>query len=110
MSLFFFIPIKSWGLASRCPAKGCAAPAFVETCQRFGVETVPVVATILFDLAEVKRYSEGKTLLLDKDAHIREGLVVRPVRERSDPNIGRVILKYVSDSYLFGEKTDFTDQ
>jgi hypothetical protein len=90
--------------------KYLAWPVFVETCQRFGVETVPVVATIPFDLTEVKRYSEGKTLLLTEDAHIREGLVVRSLRERSDPKIGRVILKYVSDSYLFGEKTDYTDQ
>jgi hypothetical protein len=49
----------------------CSA-TFVETCQRFGVETVPVVATIPFDLGEVKRYSEGKTLLLTEDAYIRE--------------------------------------
>jgi RNA ligase (TIGR02306 family) len=84
-------------------------PDLVATCQQFGVETVPVVATIAFDLAEVKRYSEGKTLLLSQDAHIREGLVVRPQIERTDPKIGRVILKYVSDSYLFGEKTDYTD-
>jgi RNA ligase (TIGR02306 family) len=79
-------------------------------CRDYGIETVPVVATIPFDLSEVKRYSEGKTLLLDKDAHIREGLVVRPFRDRSDPKTGRVILKYVSDSYLFGNKTDYTDQ
>jgi RNA ligase (TIGR02306 family) len=83
---------------------------FVATCHQFGVETVPVVATIPFDLAEVKRYSEGETLLLAQDAHIREGLVVRPLVERTHPKIGRVILKYVSDSYLFGEKTDYTDQ
>ena len=85
-------------------------PDFVATCQRFDVETVPVVATIPFDLAEVKRYSEGKTLLLAQDAHIREGLVVRPQVERTHPKVGRVILKYLSDSYLFGEKTDYTDQ
>jgi RNA ligase (TIGR02306 family) len=82
---------------------------FVATCHQFGVETVPVVATIPFDLAEMKRYSEGQTLLA-QDAHIREGLVVRPLVERTHPKIGRVTLKYVSDSYLFGEKTDYTDQ
>jgi|SRR5579859_223159 len=82
---------------------------FVVTCHQFGVETVPVVATIPFDLTEVKRYSEGKTLLA-QDAHIREGLVVRSLVERTHPKIGRVILKYLSDSYLFGEKTDYTDE
>jgi RNA ligase (TIGR02306 family) len=85
-------------------------PDFRELCALFGVETVPAVATIPFELEVVKSLSEGKTLLMDQEAHIREGLVVRPIRERTNPKTGRVILKYVSDSYLFGEKSDFTDQ
>ncbi len=40
---------------------------------------------------------------------MREGVVVRPQSERHDPRMGRVILKYVSDSYLFGTKSDYTD-
>jgi hypothetical protein len=39
-------------------------PEFVTTCETYGVETVPVVATISFSLAEVKRYSECTTLLM----------------------------------------------
>jgi len=84
-------------------------PDFLTLCSRYSVETVPVLATIPFDLDEIRRYSEGKTQLIAKDAHIREGVVVRPLRERTDPRVGRVILKYVSDSYLFGEKSDYTD-
>lgn len=84
-------------------------PDFLEICARYGVETVPVLATLSFDLTEVRRFSEGKTRLMQQDAHIREGVVVRPQRERHDPRLGRVILKYVSDSYLFGEKSDYTD-
>jgi RNA ligase (TIGR02306 family) len=85
-------------------------PDFVALCQQFDVEIIPVVATIPFTLNDVKQFSEGKTLLMDQDPHIREGLVVKPIRERTQPKIGRVVLKYVSDSYLFGEKTDYTDQ
>lgn len=84
-------------------------PNFLDLCAKYGVETVPALATIEFDLDEVKRYSEGKTQLMAQDAHIREGVVVRPRYERHDPRVGRVILKYVSDSYLFGEKSDYTD-
>lgn len=40
---------------------------------------------------------------------MRGGVVVRPEHERHDPGRGRVILKYVSYSYLFGEKSDYTD-
>jgi RNA ligase (TIGR02306 family) len=84
-------------------------PRFLDLCARHGVETVPVLASIPFDLTEIKHFSEGKTQLMQRDAHIREGVVVRPERERHDPRLGRVILKYVSDSYLFGEKSDYTD-
>ncbi len=85
-------------------------PAFIALCATYNVETAPVVATIPFTLADVKQYSEGKTLLMQKDPHMREGLVVRPLRERTHPKLGRVILKYVSDAYLFGEKTDYAEQ
>jgi len=84
-------------------------PDFLEICAHYGVETVPVLASLAFDLPEVRRFSEGRTQLMQQSAHIREGVVVRPVKERHDPRQGRVILKYVSDSYLFGEKSDYTD-
>jgi RNA ligase (TIGR02306 family) len=80
-------------------------------CDTYSVETVPVVAKVLFNIDKVKNYSEGNTLLMEDNAHIREGLVVRPFyEERQDPKIGRCILKYVSDQYLFGKQTDYTDQ
>lgn len=82
---------------------------FLVYCERYGIETVPVMASVPFSLEEIKRLSEGPTLLAE-NAHIREGVVVRPVQERTSPRTGRVILKYVSDSYLFGSKSDFTDK
>jgi RNA ligase (TIGR02306 family) len=79
-------------------------------CEKYGIEMVPVVASMPFDLDSVKRSSAGNTLLMQQDAHMREGVVVRPLVERTNPKIGRVVLKYVSDTYLFGKKTDYTDQ
>lgn len=84
-------------------------PDFLLLCNTYGVETVPVLATIPFDPESIKQHSEGKTTLMWENPHIREGVVVRPLKERTDPKIGRVILKYVSDSYLFGEKSDYTE-
>lgn len=41
-------------------------------------------------------------------AHMREGVIVRPVRERNHPRIGRTVLKYVSPEYLTrAEGTEF---
>jgi RNA ligase (TIGR02306 family) len=84
-------------------------PDFLALCARYGVRTVPVLATLSFDLDEIRRSSEGQTQVMAEHAHMREGVVVRPLRERTDPRIGRVILKYISDSYLFGEKSDYTE-
>lgn len=89
-------------------------PELQARCAAHGVETVPVVAELPFALAQVRALSGGRTLVMDGDrdgeeGHLREGVVVRPLIERRHPAVGRVILKYVSDAYLFGDKTDFTD-
>lgn len=83
---------------------------FVALCAQYGIDTVPVVASIPFNLDTIKKHSEGNTLLLDNNAHIREGVVVKPLQERRDTKTGRVILKYVSDQYIFGKQSDYTDQ
>ena len=83
----------------------------VNLCHSFTVPVVPVIAIIPFHLNDVKYYSEGKTQLMENDPHIREGVVVKPLHERNNPAIGRVLLKYVSDSYLLkSDKTDFMEQ
>jgi len=56
----------------------------------------------------IRNVSGGRTTFAGAD-HIREGVVVRPVRERADPKIGRVILKYLSDEYLFAKGVSDTN-
>lgn len=81
---------------------------FARECHNFDVETVPLVYRGPFSLDTIKEISNGPSLV--GGTHGREGVVVRPVVERTDERIGRVILKYVGDDYLFGQKEDFTDQ
>lgn len=76
----------------------------VALCGHHGVPTVPVVYQGPFSLDQVKADSEGKTLV--GGTHYREGVVVHPVIERHDERVGRVILKYVSDTYLLGGKDE----
>lgn len=83
-------------------------PKFLEMCSKYGVDHAPVIGTTYYDLATVRKLSEGSTLLAD--THIREGVVARSTKERTDPKIGRVILKYVSDAYLFADKSDFAER
>lgn len=77
---------------------------FSVACDEFNVLQVPILSITPYSLLCIKQLSTGKTTLLkDHEAHIREGVVVRPVDERTDPKIGRVILKYVSDAYLLNK-------
>lgn len=47
----------------------------------------------------VERLASGATISGNM-AHMREGVVVRSQKERTDPRIGRVIVKYISPEYL----------
>lgn len=63
--------------------------------ERVFLPFVPVVWKGPFS-EEVAGMSSGKSLLA---GHFREGVVVHPTRERTHPDIGRVIVKYVSEEY-----------
>ena len=80
---------------------------FAALCERHGVPTVSLLDRGPFSLERIAALSGGKTTMPDQ--HIREGVVVRPVKERFDPEIGRVILKYLSDDYLLNDKLAATD-
>jgi RNA ligase (TIGR02306 family) len=80
---------------------------FKALCDKHKVPTVPLLGRGAYSLAYVKGLSSGKTTMADK--HIREGGVVKPIKERYDPKIGRVILKYVSDAYLLNKKLAAAD-
>jgi RNA ligase (TIGR02306 family) len=72
--------------------------SFVEQCKMAGVETVPALYRGPFDLAKIQEVSNGRSELPGAD-NIREGVVVRPVVERRDPALGRVVLKFISTDY-----------
>ena len=82
---------------------------FVGWCEQAGVETVPLLYRGPFALSAIRALSEGNSFV--GGAHGREGAVVRPVHERQDVKIGRVILKYIGDAYLFSKagEQDTTD-
>ncbi|MEZ4859850.1 MAG: RNA ligase (ATP) [Caldilineaceae bacterium] len=82
---------------------------FVALCEQHEVAITPLVYRGPFALATIKAHSDGASLLGGQ--HGREGVVVKPVQERQDVKIGRVILKYIGDAYLFGKavEQDTTD-
>lgn len=81
---------------------------FETLCFDFDVPTVPELSGGTFEMSRIRQLSEGPTYL--GAGHLREGVVVKPIVERTHPKVGRVILKYVSDSYLLAKKTDFKEE
>lgn len=73
---------------------------FVSICDKFEILRVPEIYRGPFNKEKLWGCSSGKTLIPMDNPHIREGIVVKPVIERKDPKLGRVILKMVSDDYL----------
>jgi hypothetical protein len=52
-----------------------------------------------FDAERVFALAEGPSLIPGAN-HLREGIVVKPMRERTDLEVGRVCLKVVSNAFL----------
>jgi RNA ligase (TIGR02306 family) len=63
------------------------------------VAWVPLLYKGPFDAKIALSLSEGRSTWPGAD-HVREGCVIIPEKERNDAEIGRVMLKIVSDSYL----------
>lgn len=83
---------------------------FTTLAKRYGMPTVPVMhASVPFDIDMVLGLAEGSSILCEDNQitdagpagkpHVREGIVVKPVKERLDPRVGRVALKVVGQGY-----------
>ncbi len=89
-------------------------------CGRFQVPMVPEVARTTFNLDVLKLLATGDSLLAAENGrtHMREGIVIYPVKERRDPKLGRCILKILNPDYLIlkeknrdkGKDIDFKDE
>jgi RNA ligase (TIGR02306 family) len=73
---------------------------FLAYCQMYGVPT----CTELYygpykNIDNIKTFADGNTTLPNA-SHIREGVVVKAATEDTHPDVGRKILKYISNAYL----------
>lgn len=81
---------------------------FASLCTGFGVEMVPVIYRGPFYFEKIKEVADGQSIMPNAN-HCREGVVVKPVHERTDPKLGRVVLKYIGTEYSLGKHSDFKD-
>lgn len=72
---------------------------FFPLMEKAGIPTVPLLYAGPYNLHIVRDLTDGSTVA-GFGAHIREGVVVKPMSERNDSRHGRVILKSVSEAYL----------
>ena len=79
-----------------------AAAQFIAFTEQYNLPTVPILGyniTLRDWLAgqSIKQASDGRSKIADK---AREGIVIKPLVERREDNIGRVVLKQRSPQYL----------
>lgn len=67
---------------------------------KMGLQRAPVVYRGPFSHALLQAHTTGKESVSGQNLHVREGVVVTPIVERIDPQLGRVALKSVSEAYL----------
>lgn len=72
---------------------------FYPACVGWKIPAVPLLWRGGFDPAKIAELTAGDSTL-EGAKHIREGVVIRPATERTDPKLGRVILKSISADYL----------
>lgn len=78
---------------------------FVEKCKDLDLPIVPVLYRGPFSKEILPSLIKGNSTLGD---HIKEGCVIKPIKERFNPKLGRVVLKCINDDYLLfkGKKED----
>ncbi len=70
---------------------------FMAFCREYGVPMVPVIHySWIMDKSKVLEFAEGKSLIAD---HVREGCVIKPMKERYTEEVGRLALKIVGNGY-----------
>ena len=76
---------------------------FHRFCLKHNLPEAPVLYRGPWSM-DLLEYGKGLTFLPGN--HIKEGFVVRPVKERFNPAVNRTILKYRSEEYLAGKWND----
>lgn len=74
---------------------------FRATMEKHNVKCVPLIdAALPFNIENIMEIAERNSIVPGAESQISEGVVVKPLKERRDDRIGRVIVKFVSSRYL----------
>lgn len=81
------------------------ANEFYNYCGKYNIPTAPRLYEGVYDLERIIALSRGNTNINGAE-HIREGLVVKCIKEESQPRVGRLIFKYINDDYLIRQSSE----
>lgn len=83
--------------------------SLVGTCTAINARRVPDLGRFAFTKSRILDLTSGRETVSGTEANLREGIVIKPVRERRHDELGRVILKSVSEAYLTrkGKTTEY---
>jgi RNA ligase (TIGR02306 family) len=79
---------------------------FVSICDTRGIPRVPELYRGPFNKEKVNEHVGGPSAFYNQQK-VREGLVAKPVKERFNPRVGRVIFKVINPEYLLKDTTDW---
>lgn len=79
---------------------------FVKFCDDSGIKRVPEVYRGSYNIDKINKHVSGASVATPIQK-IREGVVIRPVKEKMHPRTGRVILKHINPEYLLLKTTDW---
>jgi RNA ligase (TIGR02306 family) len=79
---------------------------FIGQCALVGIPTVPLVYAGPFNQEVLQSHTSGQSTMAN---HIREGVVVRPVKEATEGYLGRKVLKAISPDYLLRKGNNLTE-
>ncbi|RWZ87321.1 MAG: hypothetical protein EO766_12005 [Hydrotalea sp. AMD] len=83
--------------------------AVIEVCDKFGFLHVPVLYRGPFSVRVMLDFTDGKETVSGHEVHLREGIVMNVIPERYVPEIGRLVLKSVSEKYLTRKNPNATE-
>lgn len=74
---------------------------FLQACEYHGISVVPLLGVMPFDIENIRGLTCGASTIHGETT--REGVVVKPLIERHDPGMGRVVLKFKGDAFLLNK-------
>jgi len=71
-----------------------------EYCEKHKIEIVPILYIGPYSLERITPLAAGSTTMMDENAHIREGIVFKTLKETNVRDGRRKILKLLNDDYI----------